>query len=719
MAKRNSTKTATKEALQASEPRMMTFKGWQGINISESPLEWRPLEHGEQNDSALMPNFLVVQNNIDTTASKTLETRRDTVHIANAPAGKKFTGVSCLYQDKLICAFDDMSLGWIKLGTDEWHSIKVVDPDSGSPTHQWSCISYYQTQLICMTTGSAEGDHEMFTGDITSGASFVSEVSTVSYTPDPRLKATLKLMGELHEGNACRVSIGYVYTNKFGSTLGNDTWAVKMVDENPVAWHAGKYMEVSGDAKVEYGNGFYSRYGVIGVDIYCTIDDNNDAIFIGHADISPTTGKWSYAWLGSLMDTSTWTHVSLTLPTENTTKGVNASYVRNHDGRLYFWGGSQEYRLWMGGNPGSELSVARGVGGAWVDIEPGSGTEIKGTAKFKTYNGASIVTIMCSNSNSSKVKRYNLLETNITVSNELASKGYMTEEVANVVGSMSHYGFGSWHDGLYTVSRYGIMVTTMAMESQNQLKAISVSGAIDPIFSDRMANRLHNSRMIYINGIVYIVMGEEKGTDLDRVILCYDIDAKSWYTYTYEYDDHPLAIMGIDSEDHWEGIGIITPDKVSMIPVTGSHSPSKPTFDIAIETGELSTKQPVVGTSYIAQMEFRFDYFVGDLDITVEGIDYYGRYRTINKKVSLKDIQRSYTVYMRINELFETYKVIIKGKARFRLTHFISKLYQQSNKIGLVYGFNDHSYYNNRDGGVTDIHHRLDSYNNLRDAIIP
>ena len=40
MAKRNSTKTATKEALSASEPRLQAFRGWQGINIEEAPKGW-------------------------------------------------------------------------------------------------------------------------------------------------------------------------------------------------------------------------------------------------------------------------------------------------------------------------------------------------------------------------------------------------------------------------------------------------------------------------------------------------------------------------------------------------------------------------------------------------------------------------------------------------------------------------------------------------------
>lgn len=723
MAKKNSTKTATKEALQASEPRLLDFKGWQGINIKESPLGWNPVEWGEHNDSNLKPNFLVVQNNVDTTSSLALETRHDTEILAKPPTGIKFNGVSCLREDILICAFNDYSIRWKQIGNgkkNDWTKIDIIDPD-GNPDLRdmnWSSIGYYQRELICLTGGG-----EIFTGSFNGNKP--TAVSSTAEIPNPTRNVSLTPVGTLKDGDVCRVSVGYVYSNKFGTTLDTTNWTTGMYDSNPVQWHSGCYLTISGDAYAEYGSNF-SKYAITGVDIYCRLDENMDAIFIGHVDM-PTNGKWSYTWLGALADTSVWTHVSTVVPTENTTKGVDASFFRCHDGRLYFWGGTDKYRLWIGGNPGNELSVARGTGGAWVDIEPGSGTEIKGTAKFKTYNGASIVTIMCSNPNSGKVKRFNLLETNLTVSNEISTKGYMTEEVANVVGCTSNWGFGSWADGLYTINRYGLMVTTMAMENNNQLRAISVSDVIEPVFSDRMANRLSNAHMIYINDMVYIVMGDEESDDLDRAILCYDINAKAWFTYTYDLDEKVKSVFNVDSQNHWEGIGIITSEHVALIPVTGPQEGERPkldgtnvkdAFEIIIETGELTVKQPTRNTAFLNQLEFRFDYFVGDLTITVEGVDYYGRRRTITKNVSLETIKRSYPVWMRIDELFETYKVTMKGQARFRLTHFIAKLYLQSSKIDQVYGFTDHSWYINRDGGETDIHHYLQSYNNLREAII-
>lgn len=731
MAKKNSTKTATKEALQNSEPRLETFKGWKGINISEAPLGWNPIDEGDFNESDLIMNYLSVQNNASTTTSGSIETRPDLETVCVPPEGLEFNGVCCLRNDCLICAFNDNSIKWIKLnGDQEWTPIEINDVEDGSieTKMHWTSINYYENTLVCLT-GPIDEENQKLSGEIFSGA-FNGElppesISNTKMIPDPKISPALKVMGALKEGEVSRVSVGYVYSNKFGTTTsGAMSWSTIIVDEGPERWHSGKYLQITGNIKNEYGENFKS-YAITGVDLYCRIDENSDSIFIGHVDLIDGQSSWIFNWLGAMADTSVWTSVSLQLPTENTTKGVDASYMHVHDGRLYFWGGSQRDRLWIGGNPGNELSVARGVGGAFVDIEPGNGMEVKGTAKFKTYNGASIVTIMCSNQNTSKVKRYNLLETNLTISNELATKGYMTEEVANVVGSMSHHGFGSWADGLYTIGRYGLLVTTMAMESSNQLRATSVSEVISPVFNDIKANRLVKSYMIFINDTIYIVMGTEAPQandlydELDRLILCYDVNAKVWWTYTYDDDAVVLALLNIDSIDHWEGLGIVTHDKISLIPTTGSIKQEPPIAEVLIETGELTIRQPPQQTTYVSQLEFKFDYYVGDCEIVVEGIDYYGRRRVIRKDVSVPEMQRRYQVWMRIDELFETYKVRIQGKARFRMTHFIAKTYSQSYKIDQVYGFVDHSYYNDRHGGNTDVHHALDSYNNLRNAIIP
>lgn len=738
MAKKNSTKTATKEALQSSEPRLVTYKGWKGINIAEAPLGWIPLDTENFNETDLQANYLATQNNAYTSNTGAIEVRKDTEVIATPPGDLKFNGVSCLRTDKLICAFSDNSIRWTQLSGDgEWKEIKIKDKDDGKQldTVHWTSIGYYENSLICLTGPKDESSStisgEIFTGSF-DGNTPPSTISNARYIDNPKIAPTLTPMGQLVTGDVSRISVGYVYANKFGTTTSDAmTWATITVEDGPERWHSGKYLYITGSIKSEYGTNA-DGMGITGVDLYCRVDENSDAIFIGHVDVGGNQETWAFSWLGAMADTSVWTSVSLQVPTENTTRGVDASFMRVHDGRLYFWGGSIRYRLWIGGNPGNELSVARGVGGAFVDIEPGNGMEIKGTAKFKTYNGASIVTIMCSNPNTSKVKRYNLLETNITVSNELSAKGYTTEEVANVVGCTSHYGFGSWADGLYTIYRYGLMVTTSAMESNNQLRAVSVSTNISPIFNDIKANRLSKSHMIFIDDIIYVIMGTEKEEDdlystLDRLILCYDVNSKCWWTYTFDIDETVLSMINIDSENHWEGLGIITPTKFCLIPTTGQTEQTPPkwnkedadkAFEVTIETGELTLRQPPQNTVYLNQLEFRFDYYVGNAEIIVEGIDYYGRYRLIKKNVDVEKMVRNYQVWMRIDELFETWKVTIKGKARFRLTHFISKTYNTSNKVGQIYGHTDHSYYNDRHGGTTDIHHYLDSYNNLRRSII-
>lgn len=728
MAKKNSTKTATKEALQSAEPHFSTFRGWQGINIKESPLGWQAEQADERNDSNLKPNYLVVQNNVDTTSSLSLETRRDEILLANAPTGEQFSGVTCLTDRFLFAATKSGKIFYREIDqglSAPWTRLTVTPVAGTSATPQWSCIGRHQRSIVCLTEGA-----EIFEGEFDEVTKKIGPISNAIEIPNTNVPPTLTARGTLKIGTEIakpedpvgRVVVTYVYTNRFGTNIPDPDGAghsqTYYYNQPAVAWNSGAYLNISGKFPQ---NKKAKEWGITGVDVYCSLNENSDMIYAGHVNVSKEDDGWSFNWLGSLMDSTQWSHVSVTVPTKNTTKGVDARYFRVHDGRLYFWGGTLPYRLYIGGNPGNELSVARGTGGAYVDIEPGNGTEIKGTAKFKTYNGASIVTIMCANANSGRVKRYNLLETNLTISNELATKGYMTEEVPNVVGCTSHYGFGVWADGLYAVNRYGLMVTTMAMETNNQLRATSVSDAIAPVFTEGLATRLDNCHMIYIDGIIYIVMGDDKTEGLDNVIICYDVDQKAFYTYTYLTKNVLIhSIFNVDYRDFHEGIGIVTDSKITMIPTTGEQAPTKPeTFEVLIETGELMNQQPSQQYTYVSQLEFHFDYIIGKLNFVVEGIDYYGRHRTIEKEVELTQMQRSYPVWMRIDELFRTYKVTIKGPARFRLTHIIPKTYSESRRIDQVYGFVDHSWYANRDGGVTNVHHALESYNNLREVILP
>ena len=697
--------TATQKAMTSSEPRVMSLRQWAGINVVEKSPGWNPLESefAEPNQTDLQDSFLMVQNNCLCTVSKSIETRDDDVLLATAPQGVSLTGVVCLQQDNLIAAFDDGSLRVHVLGEDPatWAQVPVTDPD-GDGDHQWTEIGYYADTLICLSD-----EAECFIGHL--GGLTTDGVKSQRLIPDPTAQATLTPMGTLETGEVSRIQMTYVYTNVFGSTLRAPVSTI-YVNSSPVEWSAAKYLRINGTAP--------TGYDITGVDVYFTMDDNTEFAFAGHVTLTDG-GAWSFNWLGALADTSQWTNVSLELPTENTTKGVNARHLTHIDGRLYFWGGDLEYRLYIGGNPGNELSVARGVGGAFVDIEPGTGTHVECVLKHKTYSASSIVTVLCGNPNTEQVKRFNLLETNVTVTNELTSKGYMTEEVSNVVGCNSRWGAGVFEDGLYAVSRYGLALTTHAMEYNNQLRVGYASDQIKPIFTDRLGNRLNNARLVYVDGIVHLVLGEKDSDNLDPVIFCYDIGAKAWWTYTYGTDEKILHVFAVDSQDFEEGCGIVTPTRVALIPTTGPKLDTAPNFgDCYLETGELSVRLPPNESMYLCQMELDFDYFVGDAEVVVTGVDYYGRRFEVRKTVSYDEMVLNLQVWLRVDLIVRTYHLSVRGPARFRLIQVLQKTFSQSSKINLVYGFDAQatvkSHYD--DTGTFDA---IKSYNNLYHALIP
>ena len=807
MAKKNSSKTATQEALKASEPKLQTFTGWQGVNFKDSPLGW---EWGEtkpayenhdyrHHQSDLKSNFLLIQNNMVTTDNLTLETRPDAEIIARPPSGYKFTGVACLYHRWLFCVMETTVNGALRhvvkyhdiidTNLSSWTDVRIKDAEDGWDPLRYriSEIGYYQEKLIALAYHKSTDDDEedpgykkwigeIFTADLfwlnnesrrfdeTTGYKKrlqddieVGTLESAIYVPDPTTPPTLKAIGQVSNTTSdnvgdtimtTRVQVYYCYVNQFGSTLPSNG-ATIYTEYNPVTWSSVRYLQIKGNAP--------TNKKITGVDLYCTLDENSDAIFIGHVDLDysvdangnwtyTSNGKWTYNWLGAMSDISQWTNAQLIKPTENNTKGVTARYFSVHDSRLYFWGDPEHpYRLWIGGNPGAELSVARGLGGAFVDIEPGSGIEIHGTEKWKTTSGANIITMLCGNPNTNRVKRFNLVETSITVTNEIQSKGYMYEEVSNVVGCNSRWGHGVFADGLYTVSRYGLMLTTMAMEYNSQMRNTQVSDVIQPIFTERLGERLNDARMVHIDEIIYIILSEEKNKtslygnepqSLDRVILCYDINAKAWYTFTHgsegNNDGLLLHAMAIDSEEHEEGLGIISENAVTLYPTTGIQNTISPKFNILIETGELAARAPIQGFTYLCQLELRFDYFIGEAEVTIQGVDYYGRDFIIKKYLNRPKYgrnndgsygpndaeMRSHVEWIRVDKHVESYRLQIKGKARCRLTHINAKVYQDSARIGLPYGFDSGDGFINRHKQAEVIHHYVKDYNNLRRAIV-
>lgn len=826
MAKKNSSKTATQNALSAAEPKVQLFTGWQGVNFKDSPLTWNPMEgmtgsapnqhvdtpHAHRTTD-LKPNYLLVQNNLETCDSMTVETRPDSEVIGTAPSTTinrasvrgSFTGVACLFHRWLFAVvryphendntfheeivWRDINEDLNEDGTTDWNVLHLHDKElvlsngnySQSQTldpagYEIREIGYFEDRLIVMTMhkkNATEYEGEIFISSInytrqlstTSSGIFQSGDSINPGNPtssprigDPEASVRIDKVGDLVIGDSYddehnlihRIEVVFSYVNRFGSTKPTNGIKTIYANHDPVTWSSKRCIKISNSTKsqlVKYGE-------ITGIDIYASVDNKQTKAFIAHIDLPEIPGEpdssamtsWSTHWLGAMSDLSQWTNVQLYLPEENTTKGVQASHFASHDSRLYFWGDPEHpYRLYIGGDPGSELSIARGFGGAWVDIEPGTGIEVMGTAKWKTVAGANIITMMCGNPNTNMVKRFNLVETNVVITNEISSKGYMYEEVSNVVGCNSRWGYGVFADGLYSINRYGLMLTTMAMEYNSQMRNQNISGVIQPIFTERLGKRLKDARMVYIDDVIYIVLSEEPDQDrqddplpsdpvgLDQVILCYNLGLKSWYTFTHDLNPTEpgeliLHAMAIDSDEHVEGLGLITESQIRLYPTTGIQEAVNPEFNVLMETGELAARMPVQSTIYLCQLELRFDYFIGECKCIVEGIDYYGRPFRVTKDVNRKGIgrdgsrytteMRSYVEWIRVDKLVESYRIRIIGPARFRLVGIIAKVYTQSARIGTPYGFDDHNEYRNRHGYENDDNHYIRDYNSLRRAIV-
>ena len=365
--------------------------------------------------------------------------------------------------------------------------------------------------------------------------------------------------------------------------------------------------------------------------------------------------------------------------------------------------------------PGDTLNRFPGTGGGFVDVEPGTGQEIRYVDKYKTQSGNSIITMLCDSQNSANEQRFNLVENTVTISNEQSMKSWQAEQVSGAVGCKSYHGARVCEDGLYSVSRYGLALTTMTMEYNSQIRANYVSDPIKPVFTDPLGKGLSNAVLLEADGVLYLSLGVGSG-ELDHLMFCYDIDAKAWWTYTLDIDEPIIDMIHIDYEGFREGIGIVTPSHIWLLPTT-QDDPSEElaTFEVLIETGELSAQQPQQSWIYVSQLEFHFDHFIGDLEIDLVSIDQFGRKITTTKHISHTDVQFGLVEYMRVDLRLTSYKLIIRGKANFRMSHFIGKEYVMSSKVGLVWGFDDSQSF--RSSG--DIHPTFKSYNDIRDAVIP
>ena len=157
------------------------------------------------------------------------------------------------------------------------------------------------------------------------------------------------------------------YTNRLGSTMTNadsgGIIATKYVELSPTLWTTKKYVVIS---PTSIDTNIVPGTSIQGIDFYARDTENIDWVFIGHINVTPRVGgvNWSYKWFGNMTDIAQWTTSQLIVPSDNTTHGPDASHFNYHDSRIYYWGmPSKPYRLWIGGNPGSEFSIARGLGG--------------------------------------------------------------------------------------------------------------------------------------------------------------------------------------------------------------------------------------------------------------------------------------------------------------------------------------------------------------------
>mgnify|MGYP001179674100 CR=1 FL=1 len=574
----------------------------------------------------------------------------------------------------------------------------------------WTFLGHADDKLVGMTANS-----QLWTGDpdsFTLSNAVVLDPPTDLAIGDISAVGNLTVSATQTTNEPFRISVCHTVVNKYGPTLPSAPFTF-YASKPTIEWTPAAFVTVS--STVENG------VGIEAVELYFVEDEYQEFAFLGRVltpeiggTTPPSTKPWSFNWTGYQTDVASWTIANLTLPTENYTGGVPATKMVAIDGRLYFWGGDPAYRIWIGGNPGNRFSVSPGTGGGFVDVDPGTGAIVKSVLKFKTQQGASIVTALCDHANSQREHRYNLVETNISLTNEQSKSTWQAEKVAGTVGCKSFNGAVAAADGLYAISRYGLALTTLTMEYNSQIQIAYVSDAIEPVFLKQYGNQLEDAVLFEINGVLYMTFGRGDST-LDNVIFCYDISMKAWWTYTLPIDAPVLNMFPIDYEGRQEGIGIVTSDAVYLLPTTVDAGLMVPDHSIMIESGELSTTIPLSSMHYLAQLELRFDYFIGDLETIVTMIDQFGREITSRKLISYDTVQHQLAEHIRIDQTVESYKIMLTGQARMRLTHIIAKVYPKSQRIGMVYGFDSRQSHS----APGSIHHTFASYNDLKKAIIP
>lgn len=691
-----------------SEPRQQVFRDFGGCNFQMSPRDFTlgKDEYPEQSDMQM--NYVVVQNNVQVADNKTLETRNNIVKLFDAPNGHKLTNANILIGEELYIGLNNGDIAHGSVGSGTLGSTVTLENNTGK-NHTWQSFAYIDDKLVGTTA-----ENELWTGDIASNT--MANAKKLQDKPGALAFSNLSAKGSLRisqtydaDNYPFRVSLAWSWINKYGPNQCSDAftfYANTAVDE----WHSGCYLNIHSTSNLP------TDYNIKAIEFYYTVSTASSLQFVDRVDLEGGDGgAWNYNWFGYLDSTSMWTVGNLIAPTENVTAGVPASHVTCIDSRLYFWGNPDEpQRLYIGGNSGNLFSISQGTGGGYVDVEPGTGQEIRFVDKYKTQSGNSIVTMLCDSKNSSKEQRFNLVENTVTLSNEQNMKSWQAEQVAGAVGCKSYDGAIVCEDGLYSVSRYGLALTTMTMEYNSQIRANYVSSPVKPAFINKNGEALKNAVLLEADGVLYLAFGSGDA-ELDNLLFCYDINLKAWWTISLDIDETIIDMLHIDYEGNREGIGIVTENAVYLLPLTHDDGPEvEPDFNVTIQTGELSTTQPQQNWLYLSQMEFRFDYFIGSAVVELTGIDQFGRKVTTRKVITHESAVYDVAEYMRIDLRLQSYQIRITGQARFRLTHFIAKVFTMSSKQGLVWGF-DNSQTFIKNG---DIHPTFKEYNDIRRAII-
>jgi len=698
-----------------SEPRQQVFRDFGGCNFELSPRDFSLGKTEDQEQSDLQMNYVVIQNNAKIASNKTIETRNNIVKLFDVPSGRKFTDACILIGQEFYIGLDNGDLKYANLGASSFNNVTLTDNSDDHPAHHWKSFAYADNKLIGTTQ-----ENRLWTGTVNShniaNARKVTNPSALTIS-NIVAKGSLQVKDPSDAAYIAepdkwpyRIAVAYAYINKYGPTVHSPQYT--FYANYPVEdWHGGRYAQITGTAP--------AGYAIQAVEVYYTTGNSSSLLFAGRTDRTigaDPAWTWRFNWYGYLDATSMWPVANLIAPEENYTEGVKASHVTCIDSKMYFWGdSSQPQRLYIGGNPGNLFSISPGTGGGYVDVEPGSGQEIRVVTKYKTQSGASIVTMLCDSKNTTREQRFNLVENSVSLSNEQNMKSWQAEQVAGAVGCKSFNGAIVCQDGIYSIAQYGLALTTMTMEYNSQIRTNYVSEPIKPAFTNKNRSALKNSAILECDGVIYVAFGKDDAT-LDNMLFCYDIDQKAWWTVNLDIDEAILNLFHVDYEGYREGIGIVTQNHVYMLPLTKDDDiETVATFPTVIQTGELSTTQPQQNWFYLSQMEFRFDYFIGSVLVELTGIDQFGRKVSTKKTISHSETVYNLAEFMRIDLRLQSYQIRITGQARFRLTHFIAKLYTMSAKQGLVWGFDDSQSFRS-DG---DIHPTFLDYNDIRKAIIP